>query len=50
VEAAKAAYFRILTRESYASLGDVLSENGLAPVFSESTIANIAKMIDAFIN
>lgn len=50
VEAAKAAYFRILTRESYASLGDVLSDNGLAPVFSESTIANIAKMIDAFIN
>lgn len=49
-EAAKAAYFRILTREAYASLGDVLAKNGLAPVFSERTIIGIADMINSYIN
>ena len=43
--AAKAAYFSILMRDPYASLGDVLAQNGLAPVFSESTVAKIAGIL-----
>ena len=43
--AAKAAYFNIITRKSYESLGDVLAQNGLESVFSEGTIARIAEIL-----
>lgn len=46
--AAKATYFNILMREQYASLGDVLSKNGLDPVFSDQTIARIAKILKQY--
>lgn len=44
-EGAKNAYFRIIMRESYEPLGDVLTQNGLAPIFSEKTIARIATIL-----
>ena len=47
-ERAKNAYFHIIMRESYESLGDVLAQNGLAPVFSEDTIANIANILKGY--
>ena len=43
--AAKAAYFNIITRKSYESLGDVLAQNGLESVFSEGTISRIAEIL-----
>lgn len=46
--AARNAYFNILLRESYVSLGEVLEKNGLAPVFSQDTIANIANMLKEY--
>lgn len=46
--AAKTAYFQILMRKPYESLGDVLAENNLAPVFSEETIAQIAQILQAY--
>ena len=45
-EAAREAYFAILRREPYAQLQTVLSENGLAPVFSEATIKQIADLLE----
>ncbi len=48
--AAKAAYFNIITRKSYESLGDVLTQNGLDPVFSEGTISRIAEILKAYTN
>ncbi len=47
--AAVTAYFNIMMREPYASLGDVLSQNGLTSVFSERTIANIAEIIREYL-
>jgi len=49
-EGAKNAYFRIIMRESYESLGDVLAQNGLAPVFAEDTIARIAQILNGYTN
>ena len=49
-EAAKAAYFNIVTRKPYQSLGAVLSQNGLNPVFSEATIQQIAKILKAYLS
>ncbi len=46
--AAKNAYFNILLRESYISLSDILEKNGLAPVFSENTIAQIADVLKGY--
>jgi len=48
--AAKAAYFNIITRKSYESLGDVLAQNGLESVFSEGTIARIAEILKDYTN
>jgi len=50
LEGAKNAYFRIIMRESYESLGDVLAQNGLAPVFAEDTIARIAQILSGYTN
>lgn len=47
-EGAKNAYFNIIMRESYDSLGDVLMKNGLEPVFSEDTIARIAEILSNY--
>ena len=47
-ESAKNAYFHIIMRESYESLGDVLAQNGLAPVFAEDTIAHIADILISY--
>lgn len=47
-EAAKTAYFQILMRKPYESLGDVLAENNLDPVFSEGTIEQIARILRAY--
>lgn len=49
-EGAKNAYFRILMRESYESLGDVLSKNGLASVFSGDAIARISDLLSSYTN
>ncbi len=48
MESAKNAYFNIITRKSYETLGDVLARNGLASVFSESTIAQIADILKEY--
>jgi len=45
-QAARTEYFAILTREPYVQLQTVLSENGLAPVFSEATIKRIAALLE----
>ena len=47
--AAKTAYFNIMMRDPYAMLGDVLQDNGLDPVFSDSTIARIAKILEQYV-
>lgn len=43
------AYFQILMRDQYAGLGDVLAKNGLNPVFSEQTIAQIAGILQQYL-
>ena len=48
-EAAKTAYFNIVTRKPYESLGEVLARVGLNPVFSETTIQQIAKILKAYV-
>jgi oligoendopeptidase F len=48
-DAAQTAYFSIMMRPPYAKLGDVLSQNGLADVFSEDTIASIADILNAYL-
>lgn len=45
---AKNAYFNIMLREPYAALDDLLVKNGLRPVFSEDTIAQIAQILKAY--
>ena len=47
-QAAKTAYFNMLMRDQYAELEDVMDQNGLAPVFSEDTIASIATILDKY--
>ena len=47
--AAKTAYFNIMMRDPYAMLGEVLQDNGLDPVFSDSTIARIAKILEQYV-
>ena len=47
--AAKTAYFNIVMRDQYASLGEVLAKNGLNSVFSEQTIAQIADILKQYI-
>ncbi|NLI53155.1 MAG: M3 family oligoendopeptidase [Clostridiales bacterium] len=47
--AAKTAYFNILMRDQYASLEDVLSRNGLDPVFSDATIERIAEILRQYV-
>ena len=47
--AAKTAYFNIIMRDPYAMLGEVLQDNGLDSVFSDSTIARIAKILKQYI-
>ncbi len=49
-EAAKAAYFNIVMREPYETLGDVLARNGLDPVFSQETIAQIADILETYVS
>ncbi len=43
---ARTAYLKILDRASYASFRDTLTQNGLPDVFDETTIANIATLLD----
>lgn len=50
MESAKNAYFNIITRKSYETLGDVLQRNGLASVFEKSTIAEIADILKEYTN
>ena len=50
MESAKNAYFNIITRKSYETLGDVLKRNGLASVFEQSTIAQIAGILKKYTN
>ena len=45
-QSARADYFAILNRDAYAQMQAVLSDNGLAPVFSEATIKRIASMLE----
>ena len=47
-DAAQTTYFNIMMRAQYAKLGDVLSQNGLADVFSDDTIASIADILNAY--
>ncbi len=49
-DAAKAAYFNIVMREPYEALGDVLARNGLDPVFSQETIAQIADILKEYVH
>lgn len=46
--AAKTAYFNILMREQYDGLQDVMAKNGLNPVFSQDTIAEIATILTQY--
>ena len=50
MESAKNAYFNIITRKSYETLGDVLARNGLASVFEQSTIAQISDILKEYTN
>ena len=47
--AAKTAYFNIIMRDSYAGLDEVLKQNGLDSVFSETTIARIAEILKQYV-
>ena len=46
--AAKAAYFNIIMRDSYAGLDEVLKQNGLDSVFAQTTIARIAEILKQY--
>lgn len=48
-QAAKNAYFEILMRKQYTSLGEELTHNGLGDVFSDDTIARIAEILKAYL-
>ncbi len=48
-DAAQTAYFNIMMRQPYAKIGDVLRQNGLEDVFSDSTIAGIAEILKAYL-
>ena len=50
MESAKNAYFNIITRKSYETLGDVLKRNGLASVFDQNTIREIASILKEYTN
>ena len=47
--AAKAAYFNIIMRDSYAGLDEVLKQNGLDSVFAQTTIARIAEILKQYV-
>jgi len=49
INAATTAYFQIVTRDQYATLGNVLTQNGLDPVFSSQTIEQIAEILKQYI-
>ncbi len=49
-EAAREDYFNIMMRSQYGRLQNVLSENGLPSVFSETTVRRIAEMLDQTLN
>ena len=48
-DAAQTAYFNIMMRPQYAKIGEVLGQNGLEDVFSESTIAGIAEILNTYL-
>ena len=50
MDSAKNAYFNIITRKSYETLGDVLKRNGLASVFDQNTIREIASILKEYTN
>lgn len=50
MDSAKNAYFNIITRKSYETLGDVLKRNGLASVFDKNTIREIASILKEYTN
>ena len=49
-QAAENAYFEILMRKQYTTLGEELTHNGLGDVFSDDTIAKIAEILKAYLD
>jgi oligoendopeptidase F len=47
-QGARETYFDIMRRDSYSQLQTVLRENGLSPIFSDSTISQIAARLDQY--